>query len=129
MKFSIIIGVFQMLVGIANKCLNALYFRDKRSLFLEGIPQFLLMFCSFGYMSILIVAKWLTDFRGRESSAPSIIGFFLGFPSLNKNALLGRDEQQQRIQLVLLVIMLISIPIMLLGKPLMFHFFDSKKQT
>jgi vacuolar-type H+-ATPase subunit I/STV1 len=38
MKLSIILGVTHMIIGITNKGLNAFYFKDFASLFLEFIP-------------------------------------------------------------------------------------------
>jgi hypothetical protein len=31
------------------------------------------MICLFGYMDLLIIAKWCTDWKGREHEAPSVI--------------------------------------------------------
>ena len=40
----------------------------------------------FGYMDVLIVLKWLTDYRGIENQAPSIIQVMIGM-FLNAGAL------------------------------------------
>lgn len=41
-----------------------------------------MMLCLFGYMDIVIMLKWTTDWTGREDRAPPIIttmiGMFLG---------------------------------------------------
>lgn len=34
----------------------------------------------FGYMDILIIIKWLTDYSGREGEAPSIISIMINIP-------------------------------------------------
>lgn len=39
----------------------------------EFIPQIIMLLALFGYMDLLIILKWLTDFKGIEYAAPSII--------------------------------------------------------
>jgi V-type H+-transporting ATPase subunit a len=41
--------------------------------FFEFVPQIILITCLFGYMDLLIIAKWCTDWAGREHEAPSVI--------------------------------------------------------
>lgn len=49
--------------------------------FFEFIPQFLLLACLFGYMDLLIVLKWLTDWTTvGTSNAPSIITIMIDIP-------------------------------------------------
>ena len=79
MKLSIIFGVTHMIIGIINKGLNAIYFKDFPSFIFEFIPQLLFMLCTFGYMILLIIIKWFTNYEGRESEAPSIITIFINF--------------------------------------------------
>jgi V-type H+-transporting ATPase subunit a len=38
MKLSIVLGVTHMIVGIFNKCLNSLYFKDIPGFFFEFVP-------------------------------------------------------------------------------------------
>jgi len=40
---------------------------------------------AFGYMDLMIIAKWLTDFTGRESQAPGVISMMIGM-ALNGGA-------------------------------------------
>ena len=53
-----------MLFGIMLKGVNGVYFGKYEDLFFEAIPQFLFLLVTFGYMSLLIILKWLTDFTG-----------------------------------------------------------------
>lgn len=53
-----------MLLGIFLKAMNSVYFGSYLDLFFEAIPQFIFLFITFGYMSLLIVLKWTTDFTG-----------------------------------------------------------------
>jgi V-type H+-transporting ATPase subunit a len=86
MKLSVILGVLQMSLGICMKAANAIHFGNKLDLWLEFLPQIILLWCLFGYMDLLIVAKWLTDFTGREYQAPSVISSMIGM-ALNGGAL------------------------------------------
>lgn len=36
------------------------------------------MLCLFGYMDLLIISKWLTDWTGNEKNAPSIVANMIG---------------------------------------------------
>jgi len=52
----------------------------------EFIPQIILLLALFGYMDLMIICKWLTDFTGREYEAPSIISNMIAF-ALNGGAI------------------------------------------
>ena len=82
MKVSVILGVAHMLLGQMNKGLNAVYFGNRLDFVHEFIPQTLFFVLLFGYMDLLIVVKWLTNYTGHTDQAPSIIttmvGMFLG---------------------------------------------------
>ena len=66
MKTAVIFGVSHMLLGIVVKGLNAAYFKRWAEFFFEFAPQLILMLSMFGYMDVLIVLKWLTDWTGIE---------------------------------------------------------------
>lgn len=86
MKLSVILGVLQMSLGICMKALNASFFKNKLDFFFEFVPQIILMFVLFGYMDWMIIAKWCTDFSGREHEAPSVITSMIEM-SLNGGAI------------------------------------------
>lgn len=46
-------------------------------IFYDSLPKLGLLFTTVGYLVYLIVKKWLTDFHGHESTAPSIINSLL----------------------------------------------------
>ena len=73
MKIAVIFGVAHMLLGLVQKGLNSLYFKRKNDFLHQFLPQILMLFCMFGYMDILIIKKWLTNFQGYEDQAQSII--------------------------------------------------------
>ena len=73
MKLSVILGVLQMGLGVCMKAFNASYFGNKLDFMFEFLPQIILLLALFGWMDVLIIAKWLTDFTHREYEAPAII--------------------------------------------------------
>ena len=73
MKIAVILGIFHMTLGIALKGCNLIYFERKIDFVFEFVPQLVILLALFGYMDVLIIVKWLTDFSGKEDKAPSII--------------------------------------------------------
>ena len=73
MKLAVILGVLQMSLGVCLKGLNSIYFRRWLDFIHEFIPQIVLLWVLFGYMDILIIVKWLTNYEGKEYKAPSVI--------------------------------------------------------
>jgi V-type H+-transporting ATPase subunit a len=51
-----------MSMGICMKAFNAVYFGSKIDFFFEFIPQIILLNVIFGWMDILIIAKWVFPF-------------------------------------------------------------------
>mmetsp|Transcript_1998 Transcript_1998/g.1805 ORF Transcript_1998/g.1805 Transcript_1998/m.1805 type:complete len:319 (+) Transcript_1998:344-1300(+) len=124
MKMAVIFGVAQMSLGILMKAFNSLYFGRKIEFFFEFIPQIVLLWSLFGFMNVLIVVKWLTNWEGRTERAPGIISIMISL-FLNQGAvdeeydpLLWNEDAQQLISIVLLLVAFISVPLMLLVKPL-----------
>jgi vacuolar-type H+-ATPase subunit I/STV1 len=60
MKLSVIFGVLHMTMGILHKGTNCVYFRDWASLFTEVVTGLIILLGLFGWMDLLIIAKWLT---------------------------------------------------------------------
>lgn len=107
MKISVIFGVAHMSLGICQKAVNATFFKNKTDFRHEFIPQILLLTCLFGYMDLLILFKWNTNYFGSEHEAPSIIttmvamfldgGKIIGRPFFKGNVivtnlLLGKEQ-------------------------------------
>jgi V-type H+-transporting ATPase subunit a len=61
MKFAIIIGVIQMVCGVCTKLMNCLYFQDNITLIWVYIPEMVFINSIFGYLGILIMKKWTTN--------------------------------------------------------------------
>jgi V-type H+-transporting ATPase subunit a len=70
MKTSVILGVAQMSLGIFMKGLNSLYFGRYIDFMFEFIPQIVLLLCLFGFMDLLIIIKWLTNFGTMIGAVP-----------------------------------------------------------
>ena len=125
MKMSVIFGVTQMTLGIFMKAFNAIYFGRMVDLFFEFLPQLFLLMCLFGFMDLLIVVKWLTNWEGQEGFSPSIItvmiNMFLDQGKVDETIalpIIGSSSTQQTICIVLLLISLVWVPTMLLVKPI-----------
>jgi V-type H+-transporting ATPase subunit a len=58
MKISVIIGVIHMSIGIICKGTNAIYFRRWVVLITEVITGLIILIGLFGWMDLLIFAKW-----------------------------------------------------------------------
>ena len=124
MKTAVIFGVSHMLLGVVIKGMNAAYFSRWAEFFFEFVPQLILMSSMFGYMDVLIVLKWLTDYTGIEGEAPSIIqlmiGMFLNGGALPEGTrpLFGEGKTQATVSFALVIVIIICVPIMLFVKPL-----------
>jgi V-type H+-transporting ATPase subunit a len=59
MKISVILAILQMSLGILMKGLNSVYFRKPVDFIFEFVPQIILLIALFGWMDILIIAKWV----------------------------------------------------------------------
>jgi len=59
MKIAVILAILQMSLGIIMKGLNSIYFRKTIDFLFEFIPQIILLLALFGWMDILILAKWV----------------------------------------------------------------------
>jgi V-type H+-transporting ATPase subunit a len=118
MKLSVVLGVIHMVFGISLGAFNHLYFHDYVSLFGEFVPQMIFMLSTFGYMIFLILFKFTQTFPG--SQAPNLIQtmikMFLSPGSVSSD--LKLYEGQGTVQAVLILLAVISMPWMLLSKPL-----------
>ena len=137
MKMSVVIGVLQMILGLALKGMNGIYFGDYLDFLFEFIPQMIFMCLLFGYMILMIYIKWGTDWSSDYSKAPSIITqllmLFLNVgstgPEGNKTPLYHREDYtyQEKLQYYFLIISIICIPVMLIIKPTI-EFFKLPKE-
>ena len=126
MKFSVIIGVIHMMLGVFLKGLNDNYYKKFISIIFEFIPQFIFMSVLLGYMVVIIFIKWSTYFYD-TSKAPSLITHLINIAikggSVENMPLWGHQIQgtgrytQENFHAVILAILAILIPFMILPKP------------
>ena len=131
MKWSVIVGVLQMTLGIILRGMNNLYFNDYAGFLFEFIPQLIFMSVLFGYMIIMIYIKWATDYSNNTQNAPSIISELMGIVlkqgSVDGKPIWGTIETEESINRMFLYIAIICIPIILLVKPLIIIFSNKNK--
>ena len=126
MKLSVLFGVVQMLLGIGLKFSNSFFFNNYLDLIFECIPQLLFMVAFFGYMDWMIMYKWV---YGNESS-PGLIDTMITMGLTGGGVRDGAQlyAGQAGVQSVLFKIILWSIPLMLIPKPL-FLYFQNRHST
>ena len=121
MKISVIIGVFQMFLGLILRGLNNIYFKDTISFCFEFIPYMIFFVFLFVYMIILIYIKWLTNYSLDTSQAPSIITILMNlalkFGSVDGKPVWGSVILEQFVNKILFFIAILCIPVMLFVKP------------
>jgi len=78
MKQAVILGVLHMLLGVAMSALNYIRERDFARVICVFIPEVLFLVCTFGWMDILIVVKWLKSWSN-PSVAPALLGEMTNF--------------------------------------------------
>lgn len=140
MKFSVIIGIMQMLFGLALALLNHLYFKRTISILLEFIPQILFMTLIFVYLCFMIFLKWI-KYNGSDNPisgacAPNLLielinMFFLKDSSINMDGSINQCvvlySHQHIVQTLFVIVAVLCIPVMLFGKPIYLYLEDKKK--
>ncbi len=131
MKFSVIIGVIHMMIGVCLKGINDLYFKNYYGIIFEFIPQFIFTSILLLYMVIMIYIKWNTNYID-TSKAPSIITLLINIiikgGSVENLPLWGKGDNnngytQEKYHKFILFIIIILVPFMIFPKP----FLDYKK--
>ncbi|XP_053084767.1 V-type proton ATPase 116 kDa subunit a isoform X2 [Pangasianodon hypophthalmus] len=118
MKMSVILGIVHMSFGVVLGVFNHLHFRRKFNLYLVFLPELLFLLCLFGYLVFMIVYKWLS-FTARDSQrAPSILIHFINMFLMQGGSGQPLYTGQTGLQVFLLLVALLSVPVLLLGKPL-----------
>ncbi|XP_071012808.1 V-type proton ATPase 116 kDa subunit a 2-like [Oncorhynchus clarkii lewisi] len=117
MKMSVIVGISHMSFGVILGIFNHLHFRKKFNLYLVLLPELLFLLCLFGYLVFMIIYKWLA-FSARDSQmAPSILIHFINMFLMQGGGVPPLFPGQVGLQVFLVVIALLSVPVLLLGKP------------
>lgn len=62
-----------MALGVCMKGLNSLYYKRYVDFWFEFLPQIIMLLALFGFMDLMIMVKWRTDYSADPSRAPSVI--------------------------------------------------------
>eukprot|EP01064_Diplonema_japonicum_P027999 TRINITY_DN420_c1_g1_i1.p1 TRINITY_DN420_c1_g1~~TRINITY_DN420_c1_g1_i1.p1 ORF type:complete len:918 (+),score=287.80 TRINITY_DN420_c1_g1_i1:96-2849(+) len=134
MKNAVICGVLQMTLGLILSLFNHLYFKDHKHIFFGFIPECIFLFCTFGYMCVMLISKWLTPWTNTNlapNSLETMTKFFLspGAYSLFDAEKCATNNDcsgyaylysgQKEVQVALLIMAVMAIPLMLLPIPIM----------
>ncbi|XP_077164733.1 V-type proton ATPase 116 kDa subunit a 2 isoform X2 [Paroedura picta] len=125
MKMSIILGVIHMTFGVVLGGFNHSYFKQKYNIYLVFIPQLLFLLSIFGYLVFLIFFKWLACSASDPEPAPSILIHFINmflFPTAEEKHLFFQG--QLIVQRLLYAIAVLSVPVLLFGKPLYLYWLN-----
>ncbi|GET88836.1 vacuolar proton translocating ATPase subunit A, putative [Leishmania tarentolae] len=118
MKCSVIIGVAQMMAGVFISLSNYLYFNDSMKVWFRFVPEVVFLSCTFGYMCVLIIVKWLTTWDNTHD-APSLLETMTNFFLAPGTITLPLFSGQAALQVMLLLVSLACIPCMLCVIPYM----------
>ncbi|XP_014669028.1 PREDICTED: V-type proton ATPase 116 kDa subunit a isoform 1-like [Priapulus caudatus] len=136
MKMSVIIGVCQMLFGVILSIFNHRYFKQPLNVFAEFIPQLIFLNGIFGYLCVLIIAKWISWAGDDAACAPSLllglINMFLFKYVDEKDSSISCSQKlmfpaQKSLQTALVFLAVISALVLLLLKPLVLNYQHKKK--
>jgi len=119
MKMSIVMGVAHMSLGVFMSLFNHLYFGDSLSVWCQFVPEILFLWAMFGYLVMLIIAKWVTG--STIDLYHVLIQWFLTPGNVDCGGECPENklfEGQGAVQNALLLLMFVCVPWMLLPKPL-----------
>ncbi|RVE45057.1 hypothetical protein evm_010291 [Chilo suppressalis] len=138
MKLSIILGIIHMEFGVILSLFNHIYFKKFYLIYLQFIPELLLMTCLFAWLVILIYLKWFFYMESSErfhgGCAPQILIIFIDMFLMVETKPVGEGcdaylfEGQRMVQMALVFIALICMPVLLFGTPLYLMNYHSKRR-
>lgn len=128
MKMSIIFGISQMVFGTTMSFFNYRFFNKRLDILCLFIPEMIFILFTFGYLCIIIVAKWLSPFYFEKSSlAPSLLIGLINMFMFKYDPQQKEDEPfnaaatwfagQEVIQKIFVVLALACVPVLLVVKP------------
>jgi len=122
MKLSIILGVIHMICGVLVNLCNHIYFKEYYLIICKFVPEFLMLTSVFGYLCFTIMYKWCYNWFKPDAIGPPpsllnmLIYLFMSPGNVKEEEKLYNG--QGTVQLILLLIFVITIPWLLLAKPL-----------
>ncbi|MEQ2258549.1 hypothetical protein XENORESO_021523 [Xenotaenia resolanae] len=129
MKMSVILGIIHMCFGVILSTYNHRYFRKNYNLYLVFLPELLFLLCLFGYLVFMIFYKWLVFTAKDSRRAPSILIHFINMFIMQGEALKPLYPGQTGLQVLLMVIAVLSVPVLLLGKPVYLYWLQNGGQN
>ncbi|KAH9490240.1 hypothetical protein Btru_035009 [Bulinus truncatus] len=127
MKMAIILGVSQMLFGITLQIFNHVHFKNYIDIFIRFIPEFLFLGCLFGYLVSQVIYKWLMFDATRSHCAPALLIHYINMfmfkyekpdKAVEKcDPNLTYYEGQDGVQYAMFFIAILSVPVLLIVKP------------
>ena len=115
-KQAILLGLLQMLFGLILSAFNHSFRGDNHSLYGVFLPQFIFLSCTFGYLGILFIAKWIVQTPASPSLLLTFVDMFLSPGTIDPTRRFYWG--QEFVQVVLVITALLCIPWMLLYRPL-----------
>ena len=112
-----------MTFAICLQLPNFLHFGNMVSIWAEFIPQLIFLHSIFGYLVIMIIFKWCTDWSSPSvtTDPPNLLNMLI-YMFLSPGTVDPREQMypgQPFVQQVLLYLALICVPWMLIAKPYM----------
>eukprot|EP00937_MAST-01D_sp_MAST-1D-sp2_P004908 g4908.t1 len=141
MKLSVILGVAQMTFGICLKGANAWHAGSRVDFFFDFVPQLMFACALFVYMVVMILIKWSINWDYRMSlvtpghscpadlggcQPPSLITTLINIVLKPGAVAEPMYAGQAGTQTTLLLLCMLSVPVMLLGKPLFLRWLNSR---
>lgn len=129
MKLAIILGLSQMMFGLALAAVNCFKRNRRADFYFVVLPQIIFMTCMFGYLVFLIFFKWL-NFGGHKAlpynsgCAPSVLIIFIDMMLMKTteqeadNCNRGMFPHERLIEYILVFVALSMVPVMLAAKPI-----------
>ncbi|XP_022083989.1 V-type proton ATPase 116 kDa subunit a-like isoform X2 [Acanthaster planci] len=133
MKMSVILGVSQMTLGVCLSAFNHRYFKNRINLWCEFVPQLIFLEFIFGYLVLIVFAKWFLFDAASSQSAPSLIitlinmFLFVQPPGAEKKGQVSLYSGQYETQILLVIIAVLCVPWMLFVKPILLRMQHNKK--
>jgi len=112
MKCAVIIGIAQMTLGIIISLTNHLYFKDMKAVYFRFIPEITFLMCTFGYMALMIIAKWCITWDN-TNLAPSLLEAMTNFFLAPGVIAVPLYNGQAGVQSLLLLIAFAMVPVLL----------------
>ncbi|XP_049905999.1 V-type proton ATPase 116 kDa subunit a [Epinephelus moara] len=128
MKMSVIVGIIHMSFGVILSTYNHLHFRKEYNLYLVFLPELLFLLCLFGYLVFMIFYKWLAFTAKDSTEAPSILIHFINMFLIQGDPVQPLYPGQSGLQVFLVVIAVLSVPVLLLGKPIYLYWLHNGGQ-